>query len=357
MIGHRLKIARAAQGLSMQQLAEQVNVSANMIKKYEHNKSMPSSDVLLRLLAVLNVPIDFLFRPFQVELGEVEFRKKSNTPQKLLNQIKVDVTNQVERWLTLKNIWLNFPIQSFVLPADLPAIHSLDDIDLLADQLRIHWQLGTNPISHIIDLLEMFGIIVIVCDVENSAHHFDGLQAMVNNLPVIVVSSSLTGDRQRFTLAHELGHLLLQHHTLPEEIDIEKACNRFAGAFLLPKSQILKILGEKRSKIKIEELSLLKHTYGISMAAILYRAKDLGIIKSSYHKSCSILFRKQGWHKKEPDMPYANEQTHLFKQLVYHAMAEEIISESKGSELLDIPIFKLINQQTINNEISQCNKC
>lgn len=350
MIGRRLKMARDAQGLSMKQLAEQVNVSANMIKKYEHNESMPSSDVLLRLVDSLKVSLDFLFRPFQVELGKVEFRKKAHTPQKLLNQITVDVTNQVERWLTLKELWLNFPVQPFMQDTVLPTIHSLSDVDAIADKLRSYWELGTNPIPNMIDLLENLGIVVIVSDIKNLSHQFDGLQAMVNDLPIIVVSSAWTGDRQRFTLAHELGHLILQNCPLPDNIDIEKACNRFAGAFLLPKSQMLQELGEKRSKIFLDELSLLKHEYGISMAAILYRAKDLEIISDNYHKSWSICFRKQGWHKREPDMPYASEQTHRFKQLVYHAVAEGIISESKGAELLDVSVFDLINWQNTLNE-------
>lgn len=350
MIGRRLKMARDAQGLSMKQLADKINISANMIKKYEHNESMPSSDVLLRLLDSLKISLDFLFRPFQVELGEVEFRKKARTPQKLLNQITVDVTNQVERWLTLKELWFDFPTQPFVLDMALPAVHSLNDIDSIADKLRVHWKLGTNPIPNMIDLLENLGIIVIVSDIENISHQFDGLQATVNGLPIIVVSSAWTGDRQRFTLAHELGHLVLQNCPLPEDIDIEKACNRFAGAFLLPQSKMLQELGEKRSKILLNELSLLKHEYGISMAAILYRAKDLGIISDNYHKSLSIHFRKQGWHKQEPDIPYAGEQTHLFKQLVYHAVAEDIISESKGAELLGISVFDLINWQNTNSE-------
>ncbi|CAM3764206.1 helix-turn-helix domain-containing protein [Avibacterium endocarditidis] len=349
MIGRRLKMARTARGLSMKQLAEQVKVSANMIKKYEHNESMPSSEVLLRLLDSLKVSIDFLFRPFQVDLGEVEFRKKSNTPQKLLNQITVDVTNQVERWLILKELWMDFPIKSFVWDMSLPAINSFDDIELIANKLRMHWKLGVNPIPNMIDLLETLGIIVIVSNVENIGYRFDGLQAVVSGLPIIVVSSFWTGDRQRFTLAHELGHLILQNCSLPAGMDIEKACNRFAGAFLFPKSQILQELGNLRSRIMVRELSLLKQEYGISMAAILYRAKDLGIISDSYHKYVSIYFRKQGWHKQEPKL-YASEQTHLFKQLVYRAVAEDIISEAKGAELLDISVFELMNWQNENSE-------
>lgn len=344
MIGQRLKMAREASGLSMKDLATAVNLSATMIKKYEHNESMPSSDVLLKLMQVLNVQLDFLFRPINVTLGAVEYRKKSNTPQKLLKQITTDTLNQVERWLTLKELWLNFPVPMYHLDADLPAVQSYDDIEAFADALRTHWQLGTNPIPNMIDLLEELGIMVIVSDVEATAK-FDGLQAMVNDMPVIVVSSAWSGDRQRFTLAHELGHLVLQAY-LPDTLDIEKACNRFAGAFLLPKSRLFQELGDNRAKIDQRELAYLKQEYGISMRAIVYRAKDLAIISEHYHKQLNIIFSTNGWRKQEP-MLYPSETTHLFKQLVYRAVAEEIVSQSKGAELLGMSVYQFSQEKNL----------
>lgn len=344
MIGQRLKMAREASGLSMKDLATAVNLSATMIKKYEHNESMPSSDVLLKLMQVLNVQLDFLFRPIGVQLGAVEYRKKSNTPQKLLKQITTDTLNQAERWLTLKDLWLDFPVPMYHLSADLPTVQSYDDIEIFTDLLREHWQLGTNPIPNMIDVLEELGIMVIVSDVAVTAK-FDGLQAMVNDMPVVVVSSAWHGDRQRFTLAHELGHLVLQSY-LSDSLDIEKACNRFAGAFLLPKSRLIQELGDKREKIYQRELAYLKQEYGISMRAIVYRAKDLAIISEHYHKTLNIIFNKKGWQKQEPIL-YPSENTHLFKQLVYRAVAEEIISQSKGAQLLGLSVYHFSQEKNL----------
>lgn len=345
MIGNRLHMARKAQGLSMQALAGKVGLSANMIKKYEHNQSMPSSDVLIRLIHVLDVDMAFLFRPTQVELKQVEYRKKANTPKLLLDKITADVTNQAERWLHLKELWLGFPIATYQLDYDFSKpITTIDDIEIIVDELRAYWKLGINPIPNMIDFLESLGIIVIISDVDNHDNKFDGLQAMIDDTPIIVISSHWTGDRQRFTLAHELGHLVLEKR-IPKNMDIEKACNRFAGAFLLPKESLIQEWGEKRTKITPNELSFLKHEYGISMSAILYRVKDLHIITDNYHKNQSIRFRQKGWHKQEPDNPYPNEKTHLFEQLVYRAIAENIISESKGAELLGISTHKLVQQQ------------
>lgn len=122
---------------------------------------------------------------------------------------------------------------------------------------------------------------------------FDGLQASIAEQPVIVVAEQWPGDRQRFTLAHELGHLLLGGR-LSAELNEEQACNRFAGAFLLPASTLRNQLGAKRHMLEIQELYLLKHEFGLSMAACLYRAKDLGIITPQTHKPTNPQAFKRG---------------------------------------------------------------
>ena len=348
MIGERIKRARAASGLSMQALADQVGLSANMIKKYEHDKSMPSSPVLLKLASALSVRTEYFFRPTKVSLAGVEFRKKSSAPAKLLKRIEADVTDQAERWLELSQLWPNFPIPKFEFTAELPRIESLDQIDAVAERAREHWQLGVNPLPDLIDLLESKGILVIISQ-EEKADQFDGLMAHIDDQPVIVISDCWPGCRQRFTLAHELGHLIL-HNLLPEHIDAEKACNRFASAFLLPAQEVFQHLGETRSYIEFQELYLLKQEYGLSMQACLYRLADLGVISESKRRRIFIQFSKNGWRKQEPGNPYPQERTRLFQQLVFRALAEEIISESKAAELLQISVMALHKQRLMQLE-------
>ncbi|WP_116473814.1 helix-turn-helix domain-containing protein [Zobellella maritima] len=336
MIGERLKRARAAAGLSMEKLGNAVGVSSNMIKKYEHNDSMPSSLVLIKLADSLSVRTEFFFRPNKIHLSSVEYRKKSNTPQKVLARITADVLDQAERWFELKNLWPNFPVPDFSLPANLPAVQSLDDIEQLSIAVREQWQLGLNPLPDLIDLLEAKGILVIISG-SDQADKFDGLQAQVEGQPVIVVSSQWPGCRQRFTLAHELGHLLLHDH-LPDNLDEEQACNRFASSFLLPAEGAIEHLGKQRHKIDWKELFLLKHEYGLSMSSILYRSKNLGILTEQRYKSLFIEFSSKGWRKQEPGRQYPPEQTLLFEQLVYRGAGEGLISDAKAAELLQMPL-------------------
>ncbi|WP_241972453.1 helix-turn-helix domain-containing protein [Aliidiomarina haloalkalitolerans] len=233
MFAERFVRARKASGLSMQALADQVGLSANAIKKYEHGDAMPSSSNLMKLAKALNVRSEYFFRPMKVEVQGIEYRKRASTPQKTLAKIHGDVLDQVERWYELLNFFPDSakPIKEFMLPNELPAlVDDYEDLEAIADTMRDYWGLGLNPIQDLVDTFESRGLMVILTHVDTD-NKFDGLAGSIEDKPLIVISGSQNGDRQRFTLAHELGHLVLKGR-LTDEMDEEKACNRFAGAFL-----------------------------------------------------------------------------------------------------------------------------
>ena len=348
MIGARLKRARAASGLSMKALGEQTGVSANMIKKYEHDESMPSSGVLVKLGQVLDVRSEYFFRPVNIKLTRIEYRKRANTPVSVLKRIEADVLEQAERWQELANLWPQFPVSKFDKAKDLPdRLDDLEQVEKVAERMRTIWKLGMNPIPDLVGLLESHGMLVIVTKVEDQAK-FSGLQAVVAKQPVIVISANWPGDHQRFTLAHELGHLLL-HKCLDPALDEEKACSRFAGAFLLPAVSIRQELGKKRHNLEMYELFLLKHEFGLSMQACLYRAADLGIIDEPVRKRLFVRFSSQGWRKKEPGKACPGERTVLFQQLVHRALGEGIINESKAAELLKTPLMAFRKMRSLES--------
>ena len=338
MFGERLKRARSAAGLSMKELSLQAGVSANMIKKYEHNESMPSSGVLVKMSRALGVRNEYFFRPAKFELKGIEYRKRSTAPEKVLNRIKADVLDQAERWMELCNLWPNFPLPGFYKPNfSISLVNDYQQVEIIANELRELWDLGSQPITSMIDVLECHGVLVIVTDVDSS-EKFDGLQASVNDKPVVVISSQWPGDRQRFTLAHELGHLIL-HDMLAEGLDEEMACNRFSGAFLFPEVAVRQYLGNKRSRLEVQELYLLKMDYGLSMMACIYRAKNLGIITEAKCKELFMFFSMRKWRSKEPGQAFPAEQTSMFKQLVFRGLGESILSESKAAELLGMSLM------------------
>ena len=338
MIGERIKQARKATGLSLRTLADRAGVTAMAISKYEAGKSTPSSGVLLSLAKALGVRTEYFFRPVKIELQEVEYRKHSRLPKKALQKIEGDITEQIERFIELEQLLPNGPVQAFKLPDNLNAtVSTLDEIEDVANKLRDAWNLGVDPIPVLTDMLEERGVKVFQSDAIPG--DFDGMAAKVDGIPVIVVSSNAPGDRQRFTLAHELGHLVLNGR-LASGLDDEAASNRFAGAFLAPASEVRKELGDRRVWLEPQELAALKNAYGLSMQAWMHRAKDLGIMPETRYIEMRKYFSKRDWSKTEPGAAYPKEHPQLFDQLVFRALAQDLISESKAAELLRMPLYE-----------------
>ncbi|WP_435105527.1 helix-turn-helix domain-containing protein [Arhodomonas sp. AD133] len=345
MIGDRIKQARHAAGLSQRALAERAQVSAMAVSKYENGKAAPSSTVLLALADALNVRVEYFLRPERVELEMQGYRKHHKAPKRLLDRIKADVKEKVERFLELEAILPVLPAGEFrVPPAVADRIDTYANVEQAAADVREAWGLGVNPIPDLIDTFEEHGIRVFRTSIPHD-EHFDGLAALVQGSPVIVLGEEWPGDRQRFTLAHELGHLVLEGR-LAESLDVELAANRFAGAFLVPEQAARRALGDKRHWLEPRELWLLKQEYGLSMAGWLHRARNLGIIPDQAYKRLRQEFKARGWLKKEPFGDYPGEQPRVFEQLVYRALAEDLIGESKAAELMGKPLMQFHTERT-----------
>ncbi len=349
MIGERLQRARKGAGLALRAVAEQAQLSHTTVSKFEKELQKPSSAQLIKLAKILGVRTEYFFRPQSLTIEGIEYRKKSTLSQKSLDKIQADIFDQAERWHELLNLYPHPPIQAFALPDGLPElISAAEQIEVLAETVRSAWKLGLNCIPDLIDTLESQGIMVISSTV--GSDKFDGLAGTINAMPLIVVGANWTGDRQRFTLAHELGHLLLKGRLAQSLLDDEeKLCNRFAGAFLLPKQTLIEHLGQHRHRLEINELYLLKHEFGLSMQGVLFRVLNAEIISPVIFQSIYKIFSLKGWRTQEPKEFYPAEHTVLFKQLVYRALAEEYFTEAKAAELLGLPVVKFHQQRTLES--------
>jgi Zn-dependent peptidase ImmA (M78 family) len=267
-------------------------------------------------------------------------------PEKAKKRVLANVRNQMERWLALEEFIPTRWAVRFELPSGLPAkATSLDDVEEFAAAVRRAWKLGEAAIPNLIDTFELHGIKVFATSF--GSEQVDGLSAKVGGKPVAVIPDrDRPGDRQRFTLAHELGHLVLKGRA-SKELDEEKACHRFAGAFLVPKNAVFKLLGKERSWIEPRELQLLKEEWGLSMAGWALRARDLGVLSRPKSTELWQHFVANGWNKREPDPQYKMEEPRGFEQLVYRALAEDLIGESKAAELLGLPLAEFAAQRTM----------
>ena len=158
---------------------------------------------------------------------------------------------------------------------------SFEKIEKIADGLRDHWGLGKGPIFEIEKILESNGIILIgeyvFCD------NMDAVCRWQGGRPYVLFSREVTsGPRSLYNLAHELGHIMLHSdvEVSSENLNkIEKQANRFAGAFLLPRSSYSnEVIGSS-----LKHFTYLKERWGVSIGAMIYRAKDLEIITKNQH--------------------------------------------------------------------------
>lgn len=335
-IADRLRSARIMKGLSLQGLADKLReqghtISKQALNKYEQEESTPNSEMIGFLCEVLNVRPDYFSNATAVEFGEIEFRKLSTYPVKESERIQEVVKDKVRRYLELEDI-LNLHVEFENPLAGFP-INNLSDIDKAADKLREIWDLGQNPIPNSIELLEEHGIKVV--EIESDIK-LDAFTTKVNgNQPLVVLNKAKLNqnlDRKRFSILHELGHILLELDQY-EEKEREKFCHYFAGSLLFPEDRIKKELGEHRSKLSFKELGLLKQEYGISMQAIMYRAKELGIINQSTFKQFYFMFNKLGYRNNEPYQYKGIEESNRFSQLLFRGLVEEAISMSKAAAL------------------------
>ena len=342
MFGQRLRLARKRAGLSLRALAARMDpkVSAQAISKYEAGRMMPSSAVLVGLGEALDVSLDFLMSSRIEVLDGLEFRKHLGTSGRDRARAEAVLIDNIERYLTIEEVLGIEPAGDSFVDCHCDCVATVDEIDERADRLREAWDLGMDPVPSMCALLEESGIKVVEADLPE---RISGLacRAMRQGRIVadaVVVSSRTNVERKRFTLAHELAHKVIRSTGNPA-ITLERAIDRFAGAFLVPGRHLVERVGAGRRRVTYYEIVRLKHAYGVSAAAMLVRLGQVGALRASAVRRAFATFAR-GWLTSEPE-PMGDEQgfggferPQRFRRLVWRAVGEELISPVRGAELL-----------------------
>jgi Zn-dependent peptidase ImmA (M78 family) len=280
-------------------------------------------------------------------LTGIDFRKATTTAAKDERAVEAMVLDQVERYLLVEDLvpgqdslWEEPKDGHFI-------IRCVEDAEQAADYLRKMWKLGIDPIPAMAELLEERGVKVVAL---NLPEPVSGSKAFVmreknEKVPVVVVNENHNGERQRFTLAHELAHLVLNFENL-EEAKQEKAADRFAGAFLMAKEMLLSLFGQKRTAVSLGELVELKHLFKVSVAALVVRCRQLNIISQTVFNQLWSQIKALNLNHpdtKEPNS-VAKELPTRMQRLCFRAVSEGVISEAKAASLLRITTRELDRQ-------------
>lgn len=298
----RVRLLRQFQELTQKELADKALVSQPSIADYEAGDKEPHSTVADAIAHALNVDPRFLFEPDEDHFteGEINFRKSAKATKTLRNKViaqaglfGIVVAALRRRVPTLPKS--NIP--SF--PAD-----SLDAVEQSAEKARIHWGLGLDlPIGSMVDVLENAGVLLTVADSE-TAEKVDAFSRYGQTNVVVLNTAKGSASRSFFDTAHEAGHGVLSHHTQPtkpHEVKEEEA-QRFAGSFLMPRRAFTKDFWS-RGSIDWGNLLEMKASWGTSLAAILVRAYQLGLIDPLAYRSAYRQLSSRGWRTSEPEEP------------------------------------------------------
>lgn len=325
MFGERIRQARLLAGLTQDALATALTDSGYpltkaAVSKYEKNKSTPPAQFLMLAASILDVPNAYFTHQPAAEVTWLAFRRHSSLALKEQAAVKTYAADVAELHLELQA--LLYPEAAVGLPEVLP-VTDVNEAERAAHRLRAWWGLGDSPIDSLVQTAEDHHVVVV-----GWGHHtgkFDGLSGWCQHLPVTVISTRVDADRRRFTLAHELGHLSMDTHTVTDK-QAERLAHRFAAALLVPAERARYELGTRRTSLDWDELAILKRKYGLSMSAWIYRAKDLDIITEHHAERLFQQLSERGWRKHEPVAYSADETPLKLEQMAHRAVAEGLMS-------------------------------
>lgn len=332
MFGKNLTYYRLKAGMTKKELAEKAGVSQMAITHYEKEERNPDMKILKSLASVLGVRVsDFLStRNEHVKFAHGEFRKNTTLTKSQQEYVAASVEQYFGRFMTIVEI-----LGEKVLPAP-PACHQLElqeDAEKSAQLLRKYLEFAPEgPIEDLTGKLENKGILIYLLEIDNSK--FSGRNGFVNGRPYIVLNKTMSAERNRSTLVHELAHLMFRWPEDQDEKEAERQATAISGAFLFPKEDAIRELGLRRKFISPDMIHVAQE-YGISMMLLAMRAKICKIVSEEQVKSFYMTVSQMGWKKNEPSR-IPMEEPALFRQLVYRAVSEEEISLQRGAELLGI---------------------
>ncbi|NOQ61994.1 ImmA/IrrE family metallo-endopeptidase [Mycolicibacterium fortuitum] len=312
-------LVREAKGWSQRELAEAADLSQGFISKVESGLVDLQGEHLHTVAAALGCLPQLLTDDTPVQGLEVTCLHHRRRHSKIPAATK----RRIEAITHLTRISVEGLLNGIEI---VPEAH-LERLDIdeyrgdpteIARALRVHWRVPAGPIPNVLQLLEAVGVIVVTRNLGTNAQ--DAVSTWPHDAdrpPMMLINAGLPADRQRFTTCHELGHLVM--HRLPGE-DQEQQANQFAAELLAPADDIGPDLAGLTTR-DFPRLMELKAKWGISIAALIYRAKELQIISERQFKEFQIKLGKLGWRMIEPGTLPAETPATLHTVLTTHVHA------------------------------------
>lgn len=290
----RIAQLREFAGLSKTDLAQKLEVSVAAVFQWEDGSKNPTPANLVSIAQELGVDVKLLLKPVPsvvlTRRGATIFRAQSAAKTAQMNRRATRFAEMTSELFMMLEKWVTFP--RWDLPRVLPT-----NIEKAATDCRKMWGLGNLPITKLGELFESKGIRL--CSVEFGDARCDAYSCIIDGNPFMFMGTEKQDRaRARFDLAHELGHLFFHQHLSEDEIkknskEIEDQAHQFAGAFLMPKETFTKDVVDT----SVEGFKRLKPKWGVSIQAMVYRARTLKLISEDTFNRHFRNISARGWRK------------------------------------------------------------
>ncbi|QBE49595.1 XRE family transcriptional regulator [Leucobacter triazinivorans] len=306
-VGGAVRRLRAALGLSQSELADRAGIAAGTMSMIENDRISATAEAIEALSTVLDCSPDYLRRDNgDLLAGRPWLRAYADAPSRTVESVVADSSTAID---AAQRLDLRFVPD--VLPIFSGDPNNDADIEEFTAQVRVAAGLGEDDVvKNMVRTAERLGCVVLPMESELGRHL--GMSNRVDGTAVIRVARSndgsthyVPGDRQRFTVAHELGHLVMHFEQRPpdsavEAARIEKQAHRFAAAFLAPADPLIDDLNRIGGRVTLSALAQLKEAWGVAIKALVVRFQHLGVIEQDHARSLYKQISARRWNKSEP---------------------------------------------------------
>ncbi len=350
--GDRLQVAREFKGLTQKDLSDAVAASPALVSLCEAGKKNPSRDLVEAFGSVLGFEPEFFYNDLKDIFREEQcsFRHRRSTPERTKNKIRAHATLIAEVISRLKSLF-RFPDQD--VPHIPASVFNAEEIELAAEQCRKYWNLGIeSPIMQVGRVLEHAGVIIVPHLSESKK--VDAFSRCGPTAIIVLNQSNNSTSRWHFDIGHECGHLVMHRDIHTGSPETERAADRFASAFLMPRKAFARDFPVGSSFSWLHVFAL-KRRWRTSAAAIVRRAYDLGLLGAvDYRKACKHMAWKRWPIVGEPEEPTFQEPELLGSALSSLGTKVTLTLEALRKELhFTAETFKEVTGVTVPSEPSK----
>jgi Zn-dependent peptidase ImmA (M78 family)/DNA-binding XRE family transcriptional regulator len=319
-------VARAARGFTQAELAKAASVTQALISKLEAGLTVdPTEETVAALASALRVPVSFLMSPERPHgMPQFHYRKRAKLGRRALEMIEAQIN--------IRRIHAARLLRGYEVDADRFPVIDLVALEWTpqqaAERIRALWMLPRGPIDDLTEAVERAGAIVVQIDFGTSL--LDALSFRLPGLPpLIFMNSNVPGDRYRFTLAHEIAHLIIHNHPETDE-QMETQADQFAAALLMPPKEIRPYL----TSPSLGSLARVKPFWKVSIKALIVQCERLKMITPNQYTGLMVNYSKAGYGRGEPFPIPVEKPSTLSAALEYHLSALGYSTEELAELLL-----------------------